>query len=500
MKGVDFMKRSFILLLAILSIVLVACTNNPSETGYNNLFNDGLLGVCNFENECGYLNEDFELEIPLEYSFVGRFYHGIALVGHYNDCGVINASNEVIVPLEYETASFNYDYELIRLFKDGESYYFDFDGNELTYREAHLKQGFSEDTLFHYSIRHRYTTTGGYETVFGYKNIDGDVVIEATYDSIYDYYFTDSTIVKKGSYYVTLTDAGDASNYFCSQISYSYYDGYISIRGNNNRWGISDMSGNITLNTIYTDHITLNENGYGIVETEDELFGIVSYNGEFILEPTYNVYGGSFEANKYHEKGFIIFYDETTYYLYNDFGNLIYTSEDIICDMFHDYVIMRDDETYDYYIVDLEGNEILNNLDYYDYDKDKNYIFFKETPQLGASYKIFDKDMDLIDLEFDFSPRQGHGVDNRSDDAFLCIRNYDTDELFLYNSKNKLIKTFAANSIYIVEDVIIYDDGYISYYQPDLTLVILNHSGDEIYIASENKYLIKYEHSYLWTH
>lgn len=498
------MKKFLILLLLFFSFALLGCKDDSNEAeGYvtNKLFNNGLLGVCNSEGKCGYLNEDFEVEIPLEYDSIGRFQQGIAMVESSNHYGIINSFGKVIVPIEYNKPSFNFEHQLIKLEKDDGYHYFDFDGKELSFKEAHLEQGFSEDTLFGYSRRYIYTTTGGYETAYGYTDIDGNIVIEATFDRLHDDYFTNTTIVEKSDYnYVTLSRTGETSSYFCRRVWTSFFDGYFTFQIQDYSWGITDSSGNISVDAIYENPIILNENGYGVVETKDGLFGLVKYNGDIIVEPIYHLYHGSYMMDPYQEDGFIVFYDNTTYYLYNSFGELIYTSEDFIFDMFQHYVISRDQDTSKYSVTNIETNEVLRSFDSYDLDSNKDYLFIRDYDQDISSSAIYDKNMNLVDIEFDFLPRYGSRVDNQSDDAFLSVINYDNNQIFLYNSDREFIYSLSLDALYNNEFINIYDDGYITYYDSDHTLVVLNVGGEEVFRANENPYLILYEAFYTWTH
>jgi len=465
----------------------------------SSLFNNGLLGVCHDER-CGYYNNNFELVIPLMYHSIGIFNNRIAIVEDSGGFGVINVSNEIVIPLEYDNIIVLDEYGLLKMEKDGEYTYSDINGNELSYREAHLRQGFSEDTLFMYP-RGPSPVTGQLSNEYGFKDIDGNIVISANYSRLTESYFTDSTIVSNGSYYISLSSDGTVSENLCREVSYGYFDGYFSMRTRNDYWGIIDKYGNIIVEPVYDYISRLNEFGFAIIQASDDLFGMIKYNGDIILDPTYDFSGGTTEARKFQEKGYAIFYNDTTSLLYNAEGELIFTSDLLIRYMFYDYVILWDKLTREYSICDLDGNIIVESFSDYSFLSDQRYISIDNWGDAGIVSEVYNHDMEFIGLDFDFNIGNTNYGENKTEIDYLYVKDMTTEAIYLYSNDYSLITSFDKDDFAIqIPGFSIYSDGYITYYDSDFVYHVMNLDAEVLFVSEPLYFYQEYEAPWLWTH
>jgi len=482
------MKKIMLMFLLVLAIGLVGCNSTNEETYnfYYNLFHDGLLGACDLNAEkCGYVNKNFEVEIPYIYSQVGVFSDGVALVKDGLSYGVIDTNNEVVIPFLYDNIRRDIDNGVIKGYQDDEVTYFDNTGEVLSFKEAHLKQGYSEDTLFLYSEIDLVTTQGRKYYVYGYKDIDGNIAIEAEYEDYTEVTFTDHTIVGDGSYYMVLSSSGNTTkSRFCYKVYRSVYEGYISIEDQEDLWGISDYSGNITVEPIYEDSIVLNDYGYGVTQNSNDEFGLIKYDGTVILDTEYSLYGGRSTALSFYDQETAIFYNDTISYLYNSEGELIYTTEELIYRYFNDYVIERDRETNDYSICDLEGNVVIEN--FYNFNiADNNYIIIENRSDDFVITKfLYDSELDLVDIELGMYNFPSNFILTYNDKPFLALDNNETEESYLYSDDFDLVASFASGDLSLYQkDIIFWEDDYITYYDSENKFNVLNEAGEEIFTS-----------------
>jgi hypothetical protein len=187
-------KLGLLSLIIVLSLTFFGCQDELLDTwDETTLFNDGLLGVCNSADLCGYIDESFELVIDYSYQDVYDFMNGLARVKKDNKFGVINSENKVIIDIKYDQIVMYPEQYLILAIENDKQQYFNYFGNKISSSEYYTSIGYNDYTLFSF-----YDPTNH---CYGYKDIDDEIAIECNIDNITEGTFKTVTVINNDDNY-----------------------------------------------------------------------------------------------------------------------------------------------------------------------------------------------------------------------------------------------------------------------------------------------------------
>ena len=136
-------------------------------------FSDGLATV-EIDGKCGYIDTQGDIALEPVWNSAGFFRHGLANAEKENKWGYINKQGEWVIEPQYDEAwSFDDDYPLAIVEKDGKQWLIDTNGRMV---------GKKWDKI--YAINYDGTAIVEKNNKFGFVNTAGDVIVEAKYDSV----------------------------------------------------------------------------------------------------------------------------------------------------------------------------------------------------------------------------------------------------------------------------------------------------------------------------
>lgn len=367
--------------------------------GYAVISKDGLSGL---------VNEAGKVTLAPTYSFVSRVQEGLAIA--YNDedmAGAINISGTIIVPFEYEDMSLfvgdnalaikggkigiiNKSNKVIKDFVWDDIHMEDFtkgyktfvfiDGDEsgVVNFDGEILYGPVSDELYHIADdKVAFLADDGVS--IGVKDFDGNVLVEAKYESVYtsgrgfiaetyDYYvYLDASGKEVSSRFYSITELNDTLSVYSTDDGYGLYD----------TAQLKEL-----LPAIYSDITLITDSGspekeYLKIETTSDDWtyrtGIADLKGKILLEP--NAYDLEFISPE-----LVLYYDENySYGIYSmktskDSG-VIYESVDYSDE--DDYLVVENLDG-EYGIINRTGTVIVEPTVEYIYNKGPFFVLEKE--------------------------------------------------------------------------------------------------------------------------
>ena len=446
-----------------------------------NLFHDDLLGLCS-STGCGYVDKNFEVVIPFIYNDINNFNGGFVSVDKGGYAGVIDSDGNEIIPFIYDYIYIYPEEGNILAYKYFLTYFFDMDGNELTFTEFYRSHGYVAGDLIAYNDHSGVTYGDSSLNRYGFKNIDGEIVIPCKYDSVVGESFTDTILVEKDDRYYLLDKDGNESDYLGFKRVYSGdYEGYYSVMNPVGNWGLANDQGEIIVPMEYQFPIILNENGYGIIQKGDDEFGLIDKEGNIILEPDYNLHDYYKKYDLYRENDYLIFYDETKFMLYDENAEMIYESVNRIVEVNDVYVVERNLTDFKYYLFDYDHNLLLGPVDNLMLDCRRREYVYTEDRGETVSLKIYDKDLIQINPTFDNKMHAGFVIDGLPQGLFE-VYDISQNQYQIYNESFDLVYSTVDFG-----NIKVYDDGYILIVDM-ASVLILDYEGNELFSSNEYMY------------
>jgi len=271
------MKTATSLIIALL--VFSSCGNKN--------YNDAVLLPVKLGKKIGYINLSGKVVIPPQFDGGELFYDGLAVVEQNNKYGYIDKTGRLIIPAIFD-AAVHFEKGFARIgIKDTtknspEDWPYFNSRPDLIWGLINItgeyilkpKYKFNDNGILTFIENH----------LMGLINIDGKIIIPATYDNI--------SFIGNGLYSVLKNDRLgliDTLGNTITPLTYEeidYFNDDLAAVKINGKWGFIDKTGKMVINPIYREthgfylnHTAVNYNGK---------WGLIGKNGSFVIKPKYN--------------------------------------------------------------------------------------------------------------------------------------------------------------------------------------------------------------------
>jgi hypothetical protein len=168
----------------IFLLFMFGCSSKNQEPhNPSNLFQNGLMAVCEVDGLCGFINESGKVVIDLAYDRVSMFSSGYAQVSYAGDMGIINTRGKEIIPVQYDFAGsfptkgfmkYSVEFQPSESF-DQRYHYVNMYGKPIKDSVVYELMGYDDSTLV---MSRDYLGSGKYSDYYFKRVSDGSIVIE----------------------------------------------------------------------------------------------------------------------------------------------------------------------------------------------------------------------------------------------------------------------------------------------------------------------------------
>jgi predicted transcriptional regulator len=445
---------------------LMGC-NQYEETDQLSLYNDGLFGMCNKDNLCGYLDEDMEVAIPFTYKRVNPFQNGLAIVvNEDNKTAVINKKGEEVISAAIQEVELYPVEKLIKITKSKNFEYYNYRGKTVLPREFYYKLDYPKTILVaYYDSESR---------CFGYNDVFDNEKIPCTFTNVTDNIFLENTIVVIDDLRYLIDKTGNkVINKGFTASANSNLAGYFTVKDSTKGWGVINSSGETVIPFEYTIPLVLSSEGVAIA-TKETGSGIVDVEGHLIHTANLEVYVTNQISRYFVENQSVIMYNDNLNYVFTPKGEIAYLSEKKVVNVNDKYVVRINDSNTSYSLYDYDDNELISNYNSITLAKNNHDLIICQKKDGIVQQDVYDSELNEISPVFTKEYVYSDFVTNYSDEIFLAFQN-TTDEVYeLLNSDFETIYTIESQARYTI-----YQDGYILI-TINKDIIIIDFSGNEL--------------------
>jgi hypothetical protein len=234
----------------------------------------------------GYFNgKDAKLAVRAKYDAANPFSCGYALVLEETDWKFIDKSGTVVsskMP-ELDGAPGDFYFDVCRVTIDGTRAFLDKDFKKLTKQEFEVLGEMTEDGLVPFRFKD--------ETLLGYCDKEGNIVIKAQYNRAYA--FADGIAVAvetdektgKSTYFVI--DTKGKVLFEQKDPLYNLGEGRLAFQNDNGKWGMLDKNGNEIVGATYGSISAFTEGLALVTHHSNGKVGYIDAKGNEVIEPQY---------------------------------------------------------------------------------------------------------------------------------------------------------------------------------------------------------------------